>query len=530
MKSKWMILLRTLLKATSLTNIYKYTKDKKRKRQIIGNWIGFSILYICLMAYSVFMCIGYGQFGIIDAVPAMCAMLISVLAFVFTILKTNGYLFNFKEYDMLMSLPFDAKTVAMDKFLYMYIKSLPWYASISVAMLIGYGIYARPFILVYPVWIILSLMLPIIPMLVAAFFGFLIARVSAGFKKNNIIQTVLLMMFVIACFFSRFLIEALFKNDKVAQTLESISNFTDNVGEVYWPLKWFTGAVTKLNIGEILLLIGGTILLFEVVFIPVGKSYRKINSALRSHAVSRSFKMKAQRKKSLQNTIASKEFKRMTGSSTYMVNVLIGEVLAFILGVASLFVGIDELISGILQGAPISPEIIYPAIPLIVYFLIGMVSTTACSPSLEGKNYWILQSLPIETKVIYQGKMLFQMYLSVPFMVFAVLCLCISAKVSVLSMILYLLEGIALCAFSTAWGCVCGRKFMRLDWENEVEVIKQGTAVSVYLFPNMIVTLILVFAVVALGFVMDTNLVSVILTLIVSLLAVLCYKKAVSRT
>ena len=240
--------------------------------------------------------------------------------------------------------------------------------------------------------------------------------------------------------------------------------------------------------------------------------------------------MKAQRKKSLQNTIAFKEFKRMTGSSTYMVNVLIGEVLAFILGVASLFVGIDELISGILQGAPISPEIIYPAIPLIVYFLIGMVSTTACSPSLEGKNYWILQSLPIETKVIYQGKMLFQMYLSVPFMVFAVLCLCISAKVSVLSMILYLLEGIALCAFSTAWGCVCGRKFMRLDWENEVEVIKQGTAVSVYLFPNMIVTLILVFAVVALGFVMDTNLVSVILTLIVSLLAVLCYKKAVSRT
>ncbi|MBQ7679359.1 MAG: hypothetical protein IJT34_05875 [Butyrivibrio sp.] len=40
---------------------------------------------------------------------------------------------------------------------------------------------------------------------------------------------------------------------------------------------------------------------------------------------------------------------------------------------------------------------------LLKFVFIGMMATTACSPSLEGKNYWILQSLPLEKKTIYQG-------------------------------------------------------------------------------------------------------------------------------
>ena len=157
-----------------------------------------------LIGYGILMCIGYGAAGIIDAAPVMCALVISVLAFFFTFFKTNGYLFNFKEYDMLMALPFEARTVAACKFLYMYVKSLPWYLSISFAMLIGYGYFARPAVFVYPLWIILSFFLPVIPMLIAAFLGFLIAKISAGFKKSNIIQTVLTFIFVVFCFSLRF--------------------------------------------------------------------------------------------------------------------------------------------------------------------------------------------------------------------------------------------------------------------------------------------------------------------------------------
>ncbi|MBQ3374678.1 MAG: hypothetical protein IJG40_16255 [Oscillospiraceae bacterium] len=525
MKNKNILLLRTLLLSTSGRNIYRYSKDKKKRKKIVGNAIGVVLLYAMLMAYCIATCIGYGMIGLIDAAPEMCALMISALAFVFTFFKTNGYLFNFREYDMLMSLPFEARTIAGCKFLYMYIKSLPWYLSISVAMMAGYGYYARPAFFVYPVWILLSFFLPIIPMLISAFFGFLIAKVSAGFRKTNIIQTILTFVFLIFCFSLRFILTDLFKNDKVEATLEKTSEITGNAAKTYLPAGWFADAVKDHSILGGLLLIGVSALLFAAVFTIVGNSYRNINSALKSHAAAKNYRMTGQKQRSVVTAIAYKEFKRLTGSTAYMTNAAIGELLALLLGIVTLLIGFDRIIAVITQGAPIDATMLQPAIPFIIYFLIGMVATTACSPSLEGKNYWIVQSLPIEKKTLYQGKMLFNMVLTVPFMAFSTLCLCISAKVPVLNTVLYLVLGFALCAFSTAWGCVCGIRHMRLDWENEIEVIKQGAAVAIYMLPNMFVVMGLMVLVVFLGTKMDHKLLTIVLTLITALLAGLSYRR-----
>lgn len=149
--SKSIVLLKTLLLSTSKINTLKHCDDKKKRRKAIGQAIGSILVYVFIIVYCILMCIGYGHYGLIGEAPNMCAVLISVIGFFFTIFKTNGYLFNFKEYDMLMSLPFKSSSVAACKFLYMYIQSLPWYLSISAAMLIGYGYYAHPAVYVYPI-------------------------------------------------------------------------------------------------------------------------------------------------------------------------------------------------------------------------------------------------------------------------------------------------------------------------------------------------------------------------------------------
>lgn len=528
MNLKDFILIQTLLKSTSLFNAYKYSKDKKKQHRLIGNVMGFAIIYILLVAYSIAMCVGYGQLGIADSIPTMCAIIISSLAFIFTLFKTNGYLFAFKEYDMLMSLPFEVKTIVKAKFLYMYIKSISWYLSISVAMLIGYAIYTKPFWMMYPIWIILSLILPIIPMLLAAFIGFMIAKIGARFKKTKIIQTLLTFVVILLAFCSRWIIEALFKNGNVGKTLEDLSNMTQKAGNVYWPIKWFDGSVVHLNVGDILLLLGVSLLLFEVIFIVVSKNYRQINSALKSNVIHQSFKMTAQKSRSVVQAIAFKEFKRFLGSTVYMTNIFMGEVFTLLLGIASLFVGIDKLLMLVTEDAPITTQMILPAIPLIIYFFIGMLPTTACSPSLEGKNFWIVKSMPIEPKVLYLGKILFNLYLTIPFMTFATLCLCLSAKAGLLNMVLYWVLGVLLCAFSSCFGCVCGMKYMRLDWENEIEIVKQGTAVAVYLFPNMFITMGLVVGVVALSTIVNPMLVTVLLIAVVALLTWLSLRKVLT--
>ncbi len=528
MKNKGVLLLRTLLLSTSQHNILKYSTDKKKKKKIIGSYIGTSILYMMIMIYSIMMCIGYGMVGLIDSAPVMCALIVSTLAFVFTLFKTNGYLFNFREYDMLMSLPFETRHIAACKFMYMYVKSLPWYLSISVAMLVGYAAYADPGFFTYPLWLILTGFLPIIPMLFAAFLGFLIARVSSGFKKNNLIQTVLSLAMIIFFFSLRFILEDIFSNDKVEATLEQTSKVTADAAKIYLPAGWFTEAITQNSISSVMLLIGVSILLFVVIFRIVGNSYRNINSAMRSHAAAKNYKMTAQKRSSVVWAIAYKELKRMTGSTVYMVNAILGDVLVTLFGIITLIVGIDKIIAAVTQNAPIDTSILQPAIPFILYFFIGMMATTACSPSLEGKNYWIMQSLPLAKKTIYNGKMLFNICLSAPFMLFSTLCLCISARVPMIDTFLYLLLGLALCAFSTTWGCVCGVKHMNLDWENEVEVIKQGTSVTLYLLPNMFVTMGLIVLMVFLGTIMNHVLLMLLFIMIACILATLSYLRVMA--
>ena len=527
MKSS-MVLIKNLLLSTSQWNIYRFCRDGKKKGRIIGNFIGYAFLYLMLMAYCVFSCIGYGKMGLAEVIPTLCALTISLMAFFFTLFKTNGYLFNFKEYDMLMSLPFEAKTVAGCKFLYMYIKSLPWNLSISLAMLIGYAVYAKPGAAGICLWLLLSFFLPVIPMLAAAFIGYIIAGISAGFKKNNLIQTLLTFVIVIACFCLRFVIESLAKNGRLEETLTDISVYLSKAGKIYPPAGWFVNSVMHLKPGDILLMIGVTLLLFELVFIPVGKAYRSINSKLKSHAAAGKFSMKERKSRSIYNAIAFKEFRRMLGSTIYMTNAAIGELMALLLGIVILFVDVDKAVSTLTQGAPVTKEMLYPAIPLIVYFCIGMVATTAITPSLEGKNYWIVQSLPISKKALYQGKMLFNIYLMVPFSLFATICICIAAHAPLLTSLLSVILSVCLCAFSTTWGCVCGVKHMRLDWENEIEVVKQGAAVSIYILPNMFVNIALIVLVVALGMKINRDIILGILILIISVFAALSYRKVCS--
>ncbi|SFC48263.1 putative ABC transporter permease subunit [Butyrivibrio sp. YAB3001] len=536
MRSKNLVLIKTLLKATSLWNIRKYSKDKKKRGRAIASFIGISCLEIMLFVYSFSTCMGLHAAGVIETVPIACALCVSAIAFVFTFLKTNGYLLNFKEYDMLMALPFKVKDIAICKFLYMYIKSFPWYMGFLLPMMIGYGIFSKSSFWVYPLWLILGLFVPIIPMVIAAFVGFLIAKASAGFKKKNVIQIVLTLIFVMICFSFQYIIEAIFKNDQVTAVALKASELTDMISTYYLPAEWFAKAITMVGQGNVLGLLYGAILvvitiaLFEIIFILVGKNYRQINSALQSHDVKRNYKIAGLKKRSVLNTIAYKELKRLTGSTTYFVNVALGEIFAVVGGIAVLILGLDKVVGVVTKGAPIPHGIVYPAIPLMVYFFIGMMATTVCSPSLEGKNYWIMQSLPLEKKTIYQGKMLFNLYLTVPFMIFGVLCFSISAHLPALNMILNLILGLVLCAFSTAWGCVCGIRHMRLDWENEVEVIKQGSAVSIYLLPNMLVTMGLIVLVVWLGTIVNPNLITLVLIMVVAILAVLSYLKVLKLT
>lgn len=528
-KNNTLVLLQTLRRSSSTINTIKYTNDKKKRSKAIGGIVGLGVLYFFLLLFCVLINAGFGFVGMADQIPIFTVIVISGMCLIFTFLKSDGYFFGIRDYEMLMSLPFDVQDIIKCKFLCMYIDNLRWAFVISVGNMIGYGLFAKPPVFVYILWIVLSLFIPVIPMVVAAALGTLIIGIGSGFKFKKAVQTILMFLLLFASFASRFIIDSIVKNNSQDEIMNGVPSGINKATGVLFYAPWFEGAILEFRISDILALIAVPLLVFSLFYMFVAKYYKKINTRMNSHSVVKNFKLKEQKKRSVVNAIVFKEFKRMVGSTNYMVNATFGHALVLIFAVVAIFVDADKLVSAIVNGAPVEADILIPAIPFIVYFFVGMVATTCISPSIEGKNNWILQSFPVKKMDIYKGKMLFNMYLAVPPSLFATIIFSIKFGADAVETILAAVLIFVLCCFSTTYGMVWGIKCLKLDWENEVEVVKQSTAVSGYLLTNMFPVMILIAGAIVGGFFLDTKIIEAIVTVIALILTVICYKSVEKR-
>lgn len=529
MKSKRLLLTETLLKSTSAINAYKYCNDKKKRSRTTSRLVGRGIIYLLILFYGSLVSIMMGKTGMEEALPKICGVAICFANFLLTLLKTNGYLFAFKEYDMLMAMPFKIKDVIAAKFIYMYINSLPITMCLSISMLVGYLLSDSASVLSAIVWIILTLFLPMIVMVIASLIGAMIVRIGSGFKYKKVFSILITFIIIIPLFFIGTFINVFMQKHNYDFNLaaSSVANGIDGIYRYFPGAVWFTKAICDNSIADMLILIGMSLIVLEVFVILIAKSYTKINSRLMTNGIHKTFKLGADRQKQRSKivAVAFKEYKRMTGSTIYFTNAAIGEVMVLLLAVATIVFKVETLIDTVLKGAPVKKEVLIPAIPLIIYFLVGMVATTCCTPSLEGKNAWIIKSIPISPLEDCKGKMLFNICLQLPIALIGTICLEHAVGASAIELILGCILMTSLCLFSTTYGMVCGLKYIKLDWENEVEVIKQGTAMTLYILPNMFATMIIATGCIFLGFVINVTVVYLSLIAIVLLLALLMYRK-----
>ena len=493
MTRKDLSLLKTMLASKSCINVLRHSKDKKKRNRAALDL--FSIILFMVMGASYIYVISYSfyQMGYGKMIPSLSAVSVSSLVLILTYTKSNGYLYAFKEYDILMAMPFTVKQIVSSRFLLMYLKDLPLHFAISLAGLVAYGMTMDPSIWIYIAWIIMTPFLPLLPSLLATLLGALIANIGSRFKHKTLIQTILSFAVIIFSFFFRYFLDLFFRGegtnamiDQSSQALSSISNYIPTI-------RFFENAIVKESILSFFLMILISLITFLVSILFISRNYGKINSKLTTGDRHKKKKItsNAYKKRSMISSIAFKEFKRVTASALCASNLGLGAVMSILVTIILPFVDMKKIISSLSEGAQFDISPLALVWPILVYFFVGMLPTTAPSPSLEGKNEWILDSLPIDKLTIYKGKMYFNLCLNMIPAVLAVISGMYAFRARWYEYILGVFMIVSMCLFSTTYGMHCGIRHRRLDWDDEAEVVKQGTAVSLYLFPNMIVSMIL---------------------------------------
>ena len=439
-----------------------------------------SILMVGLLIYA-FGVTGYSSIFLsyeialgLETVNQLSQLLLNLygqlasLGFLFGFFQAQGYLFQYKDFDLLGTLPISQKVIIAAKLTMMLVFV---YLFAMIMVLPTYGVwwyFSNPSILQLFLFIPMYLVTPIPLMLLGSFISYWIRKLTQRFIRANVLQTIFSVLFIIS--FASF---SYGFNQWVPSFILTWLNTIDVFGD------WFIDSITNLALLPFIgfMAIHGLILYGFIWF---------MSQPLLSMNQQRTLAPKIEHKKiplktmTVYRHLLVKEWHRFIGTSIYFINTGFGLVMLL---AATLLVLLFPIfvtdITGVLTLIGIHPIWLLFA---VVGFSLSMVHTPAVSLSLEGKNLAILKTLPIPALTIFKAKIGFNLWLTLPVVIFTTLMAMTIFSLTFMESILAMVMLVLLAILLSTYFLYLNIFFPRFDYHHEVEVVKQSLAVLLAIF------------------------------------------------
>ncbi len=449
-------------------------RNKKPKMLIAGVLFFYFLMSFVVLVYSFLIGAGLKMFNSLDLLPALVMAATCFVVLFTTIFKVKGTIFGFRDYDMVMSLPVSTGAIAISRLIVLYTLNILFVIIMMVPMIISYGFLANPGPLFYLMGIITIFIVPLVPIIVATLIGTLIAFIASKFKHSNLVNLIVSLIFFTAIIASSFMI----KGD--GQELLNISKtLTSRINQIYPLAPFYAKALTHSDIYSFIVFVGVSLGAFMIYTYLFHKVFKRINTLMFTGGVKSNYKMGELKTSSPIKSLYMKEIKRYFSSTLYVMNTGFGIVLLTLGSIAMIFVDINK----IFQTAETSGAIA-DYIPIYVVFCIVMSCTTMVSISLEGKSFWILKSMPISPKTVFQSKLLLNFTIISPALIDA-LIIGVVFKMDFVQLLSMIFVTVACACFISLYGMFINLLLPNFNWTAEVTVIKQSAATMITIFSGM---------------------------------------------
>ena len=472
MNTSSFILLKIQLLSLFGINEIKHSNDKKKKRSLLIIASGILFTGILIGGYCLFTAIALVTTGMAEAIPVYMLISTSLIVIVLTIFKTNGIIFAFKDYDMLMSLPVKTSSIVISRFLIVYILNLIITLLVTIPMGIVYGLFVAQSYIYILMMIISILVIPLIPMAIAFTIGALIIIVSSRLRHKNLFVTILSFMLVFGVIFLNIIYSGKIEMDDVAMISASL---VEQVCNIYPIAKIYEIAILNNDIIYFVMFMSISMILFYAFVKLISWKYCEINTNISSNVTENNYQVNELHISSPFLALYKKELKRYITSSIYVLNTSIGVVFLLIMTILIGLFGIDAI--EIWVNIPELATIISLGGPMIISLMLIMSCTTSSAISLEGKSLWIIKSLPIDMKQIVNSKIAVNLTTLLPVAILSGIVLSIKTENSFAGTILLFATPIIYSIYVAVLGLYMNLKFPNFTWNSEVIVVKQGISV-----------------------------------------------------
>ena len=482
-----------LLKKQMVEIFRAYFYDaKKNKMRSKGATIGLIVLYVLLMVGLI-----GGMFAVLSL--AVCKTmyegglgwlyftlftLVGVFMGVFgSVFNTFAGLYQAKDNDLLLSLPIPVRAILASRLLGVYLMGLMFSGVIMLPCIIVYGIVAELSAATVIGGLALMLAVSLVVLVLSCLLGWVVAKVSLKLKNKSFVTVVLSLVFF-GLYYYFFSFKA---NSLLTELLQNIALYGDKVRSSAYPVYLFgqAGAGDPLSM---LLLTAAIAVLFGLTWLLLSGSFLSIATAS-GHVGRKVYRAKAVRCRSISSTLLDRELRRFTSSANYMLNCGFGTLFLVLASGFLLWQG-RELLELVSQSFPERSGAMPVLLAFVLCLLSAMNDTTAPSVSLEGKQLWLAQSLPVSPWQVLRAKLRLQLLITIPPMLLCLVCLLAVYPGSPLELLFIAVTALSYALLMALLGLFLGLKMPNLSWTNEVVPIKQSACVALSLFSGWAVAMI----------------------------------------
>ncbi|MEG0327851.1 MAG: hypothetical protein RR565_04305 [Erysipelothrix sp.] len=545
--SRILSLTKVLLKTStdaSMQSLSFRKKSKDTSGKKILRIVGFAFLglYLSFIAF-IFIDGLLSQYAPIQQEGAVLFLIYMVLTFyllMFSVLIIPSIFYFSKDIDSLIVLPLKPWEILISKFLATLVSLYVTISFIVLPLFVSLLIRVHPSFLSMIIYWISVILLPIIPLSIALIVIVILMAFIPFFKNKNI-YTYLTMVFSLGIAFIFMSIGNSMSSgadglDTLMIALQQGNNSLMNSLNTFIPtVKWLSDAFIFIDFKSLIFaILFATVLPCAVLFVIQNLYFNAVVGIDEQSSKKKSLtssQLKRENKQSKRYvSIMKYDWMTIKRTPTFMMNYLVMYIIMPVMmlfpiitkgGFSEVFAIQDMIIETVSVISPMRLTITVTVVGFLGSIVLGsMSSISSTAISREGQSILSFKSMPFSLMELIHAKILLgsitTLILPTIFGIIAVIYL----KLNPLYLILFVLAAILGAFAINTIEISMDVFFPKLDWENEVQAVKQNFVAAI--IPLSVI--MLTFITIGISFVIDINTVLIIYTGILIIIAAIAYQ------
>ena len=472
----------SLLRATLSQDMnlfkYEFKNDSKVSKKV------FPVLLFLMVSASLGVLIyrvakPLASLNLTFIILSICIIGVTILSFFEGIVKSQGIIFESKDNDLLLSLPIKKSYIIFVRITKLLIFEYLYNLLFLLPAFIIYIYFEHPGFNFYVISFLMTLLIPIIPTILACFIGYIVKMFSSKSNSKKLVQLLLTSVVFIGIFFIN-----MYSRKALQTFISNAKSINEIITKIYYPTGAYLNLINEFNFLTLIKLLAINILPFILFILIASKFYFRIisDSINTSNKQSKKYNSNMIKKRSVTMALVKKELTKYFSSVTYMLNTTFGLILMVVLSVLFIVKG-DAAINKLL-GVNLNATA-FVIFYFLILFSLAMTSITSSSISLEGKSINILKALPIKYQTILNSKIITCFIIEMPFVLISIIAYILKFDISILSLGQLLISGAILIFISAVIGLLINTRYPKFNWNNDTEVVKQSMSSTVSVFIGM---------------------------------------------